>query len=51
MFQNWIKILLLKCVGSALKCSETQVLAIWKLLKLKDMLVLQKRDVLGIAIF
>ena len=25
MFQKWIKLLLLKCVGSALKFSETQV--------------------------
>ena len=25
MFQNWIEFLQLKCAGSALKCSETQV--------------------------
>ena len=25
MFQNWMKFLLMKCAGSALKCSETQV--------------------------
>ena len=28
MFQNWIKILQLKCAGSALKYSETQVLVV-----------------------
>ena len=28
MFQNWIKCLLLKCTGSALKSSATQVRAL-----------------------